>query len=189
MEIARRYPHASIVAVDLAPPPLDISTIPSNLRFEIDDVNHGLRHFYDQFDFVHVRCIISGVTDYGNLMQEVEKCLKPGGLVIFMDGDIRILSQDQLHPVTFPGQEGQVSWFRKMIYGIHSVINDRSCLIQSILEATEASMIAGSLVGVGEALLDRGLWDHSMCDPETAVSGSVILPIGPWATGKQPVAH
>jgi hypothetical protein len=45
-------------------------------------------------------------------------------------------------------------------------------------------MISGSLVGLGEALLDRGLWDHPLCDPETAVGGSVILPIGGWAAGK-----
>jgi 2-polyprenyl-3-methyl-5-hydroxy-6-metoxy-1,4-benzoquinol methylase len=102
MEMARRYPHASVVGIDLTPPPLDVSSIPSNLRFEIDDVNKGLRHFYNHVDVVHVRCIISGIQDYATMMKETEKCLKPGGLVIFMDGDLRILSQDQLHSVKFP---------------------------------------------------------------------------------------
>jgi hypothetical protein len=32
-------------------------------------------------------------------------------------------------------------------------------------------------------LLDLGLWDDPLADPETAVGASVWLPIGPWAKG------
>jgi ubiquinone/menaquinone biosynthesis C-methylase UbiE len=105
--------------VDLSPPPLEQEAIPKNLHFEVDDVNFGLEHFYNQFDFVHVRCIFLGIDDYGSMMEEAERCLKPGGLVMFMDGDVRILSEDQLHPVRFPvpGATGQVSWFRKIVQG------------------------------------------------------------------------
>jgi hypothetical protein len=53
--MAKRYPHADVVGVDLAPVPMDQSLYPSNLRFEIDDVNHGLTHFYNNFDLIHFR--------------------------------------------------------------------------------------------------------------------------------------
>lgn len=122
--MARQYPHASVVGVDLSPPPLEKSAIPPNLRFEIDDVNHGLAHFYNKFDFVHVRCVGTGIRNYPFLMDEVENCLNPGGLVIYMEGDVRILSHDQLHPVRFPGQNGQISWFRKLIYGEYLTLNE-----------------------------------------------------------------
>jgi hypothetical protein len=32
-------------------------------------------------------------------------------------------------------------------------------------------------------LNDRGFWDHPLYDPETARTGAVYVPIGPWATG------
>lgn len=41
IEVARRFPHASVKGVDVAPTPLDTTAFPPNLEFEIDDVNHG----------------------------------------------------------------------------------------------------------------------------------------------------
>jgi SAM-dependent methyltransferase len=112
-----------LVGVDISPPPLEQEAVPRNLQFEVDDVNLGLKHFYNQFDFVHVRCIVLGIDNYRSMMEEAERCLKPGGLVMFMDGDIKILSQDQLHPVHFPvaGATGQVSWFRKIVQGMFNL--------------------------------------------------------------------
>lgn len=66
------------------------------------------------------------------------------------------------------------SWFPALL----------ALLMQRDLEVSEASMISGSLIGLGEALLDRGLWEHALIDPETAVGGGVILPIGSWVTGE-----
>jgi SAM-dependent methyltransferase len=121
--MAKQYPHCSVVGVDLAPPPLLPDVMPKNLRFEIDNVNYGLKHFYGYFDIVHAKSVVTGINNYGELMDEATRCLKPGGLVIFIDGDPRILSVDRLHPVPFPGQEsaGQVSWFRKIIHGTFSL--------------------------------------------------------------------
>jgi hypothetical protein len=56
-------------------------------------------------------------------------------------------------------------------------------------EAWEASGIAGSDLELEPLLLDRGLWDHALCDPETAVSGSLCLPLGPWKSGKRRVCE
>ena len=61
--MAREYPNASIVALDLAPAPVDLENIPPNCRFEIDDINLGLSHYHsDPFDVIHARCIGSGVS-------------------------------------------------------------------------------------------------------------------------------
>lgn len=60
--MAHRFPHASVVGVDLAPVPINIGLIPTNLRFEIDDITWGLDHYHDSFDLVHIRCVGCGVS-------------------------------------------------------------------------------------------------------------------------------
>lgn len=100
--MAKKYEHCSVVGVDLAPTPFDPSLFPPNLTFEIDDVNKGLDHFFNKFHLIHIRCVGTGIHNYAKMMEEIEKCLRPGGLVIYLDADTRILTQDQLHPVHFP---------------------------------------------------------------------------------------
>lgn len=50
-------------------------------------------------------------------------------------------------------------------------------------EAREAIKISGASWSRTAELVDLGLWNRPLCDPETAASGSVYLPNGPWATG------
>jgi hypothetical protein len=59
--MARRYPHCSVLGVDLAPTPIDQSLIPPNLSFEIDDVNAGLEHFHEEMDIIHMRLVNSWI--------------------------------------------------------------------------------------------------------------------------------
>jgi hypothetical protein len=49
-------------------------------------------------------------------------------------------------------------------------------------------VLNGSSAFVAPELIDRGLWDHPLLDPDTAVGGFVILPIGPWATGAHSIS-
>ena len=58
--MAMEFPHARVVAVDLAPSAIDDP--PQNCTFELDDINRGLSHFYGQFDVVHMRTVGSGVS-------------------------------------------------------------------------------------------------------------------------------
>ncbi|CCO30107.1 hypothetical protein BN14_04131 [Rhizoctonia solani AG-1 IB] len=71
------------------------SVPPPNCRFEIDDLNLGLEHFFGPtFDIVHARLLNSGVKDYAGLVDQVSRCLRPGGLVIFAEFDFRIWAED-----------------------------------------------------------------------------------------------
>jgi len=58
--MALEFPHARVVAVDLAPS--GIADPPPNCAFELDDINQGLAHFYGRFDVVHMRSVGSGVS-------------------------------------------------------------------------------------------------------------------------------
>ena len=61
IQMARAYPHASIIGVDLAPCSLHADLEPDNFHFELDNVDLGLSHYFDQFDVVHARGIGVGV--------------------------------------------------------------------------------------------------------------------------------
>ena len=59
--MGKEFPNATVLGVDLVPGPINSLDIPPNVRFEIDDVNDGLDHFYELFDLIHVRSICQGV--------------------------------------------------------------------------------------------------------------------------------
>jgi trans-aconitate methyltransferase len=123
--MARRFPHASVLGVDLAPPPVDTGTFPPNLRFEIDDINLGLTHFYDQYDVVHVRCVIGGIKNMDETIVEFQKCLKPGGVLIVMDGDHIYESRERMAKLKKLPEDPDVSsvhehgsYLRRIIVGM-----------------------------------------------------------------------
>ncbi|QRV94890.1 methyltransferase domain protein [Ceratobasidium sp. AG-Ba] len=94
IQCAIDFPHAEVLGVDLAPTSAVVP--PQNCRFEIDDLNLGLEHFFgDTFDFVHARLLNSGVKDYAGLVDQVSRSVRPGGLVIFAEVDFRVWSEDK----------------------------------------------------------------------------------------------
>jgi hypothetical protein len=116
--MAREFPHCEVVGVDLAPVPLEKMNLPPNCRFEIDDVNLGLTHFRGQFDVVHARLIASGLKDFRATMQDVEECLKPGGIVLWLEVDYDMYAGDRYAYIPFAtAEDGSGSWFQRIIYG------------------------------------------------------------------------
>ncbi|KAF8605489.1 hypothetical protein BDV93DRAFT_554853 [Ceratobasidium sp. AG-I] len=73
-----------------------LSNPPPNCHFEIDDLNLGLEHFFGPtFDLIHTRLLNSGIKDYAGLVSQVSRCLRPGGMAIFVEADFRIWSEDK----------------------------------------------------------------------------------------------
>ncbi|CCA67628.1 hypothetical protein PIIN_01456 [Serendipita indica DSM 11827] len=171
IEMAKEYPNASIVALDLAPAPIDLENIPPNCRFEIDDVNLGLSHYHgnSRFDIIHTRCIGSGINNYANMMRDVEACLKPGGLVIFIDGDMRMYEEDGVTPVPV-GEEDE--------NGVE--IGEGSWLHRIAREVRYAAIYRGSDVPGLEDCIDLGLFGHPLIEPSSIRAASLYTPIGPW---------
>ena len=60
--MANNFPHVEVIGMDLAPNIMNEDNIPNNCRFELEDVNRGLPHFYGQLDLVHMRRVSSGVS-------------------------------------------------------------------------------------------------------------------------------
>ncbi|CCA67627.1 hypothetical protein PIIN_01455 [Serendipita indica DSM 11827] len=171
IEMAKEYPNASVVALDLAPVPLDPEKLPPNCRFVVEDINLGLSHYHGEsgFDVIHARCIGSGINNYAAMMQDVEACLKPGGLVIFIDGDMRIYMEDGVTPVPI-GQEDE--------NGVE--IGEGSWLHRIAREVRYAAIYKGSDVFGLEDCIDLGLFGHPLLEPSSICNAALYTPIGPW---------
>ncbi|ELU40327.1 defects in morphology protein 1, precursor precursor domain-containing protein [Rhizoctonia solani AG-1 IA] len=100
IQCATDFPHVEVLGVDLAPTSA-IAYIPHSGRLVIKLATLGLLN--------------SGVKDYAGLVDQVSRCLRPGGLVIFAEFDFRIWAEDHrllippnfYTPLPTPSQGGQ----------------------------------------------------------------------------------
>lgn len=177
MEMAHRFPHAAVKGIDLAPTPLDVANFPPNLQMEISDINDGLTHCFQSYDLVHMRFVLSGITNFENTLRDLQLCLKPGGVLLIVGGDVEL--EDAFdHKVPLKRLEGDED--------VSSVSDNGSWLQRILWEGTQACSMAGSDRMRGIELMERGLWEQPLLDPETAISGGVYIPIGPWGRSSDP---
>jgi trans-aconitate methyltransferase len=121
MDMARAFPHSEVIGVDVAPVPVDPESVPPNCQFEIDDIQLGLTHFHqpqNQFDLIHARSVAIGIKDFRRTLRDVQCCLKPGGLLIWIELDFEIFTPD-LHVYQALGSEANPngSWTGRIIFG------------------------------------------------------------------------
>ncbi|KAG6855999.1 hypothetical protein H0H87_008543 [Tephrocybe sp. NHM501043] len=102
IDVARDFPQCQAVGVDLVPLQSFVSTLPSNCRSEVDDINLGLGHYYGDFDVVHAKLISSGIKDFYDLLDQITYILRPGGLAIFLEWDFDVYraKHERIEPST-----------------------------------------------------------------------------------------
>lgn len=168
ISMARRYTHAEVIGIDIAPIPINPSELPPNVRFELDDINSGISHHIGQFNLVQMRCVGGGLPDYAQAITYAAQCLKPGGLLLVVEVDMQLLAEDKLssQKMATPNQPN-ASWLQRYLY-----------------EFRWAYALNGTDIFQAEEMLDRGLWDHPLLDGCGA--GSLFLPVGPWAKSTDP---
>ncbi|KIM34269.1 hypothetical protein M408DRAFT_325712 [Serendipita vermifera MAFF 305830] len=162
--MASKFQEVKVVGIDQIPQMPD--EMPPNVEFQRHDVNNGLEPFYGSFDIVHVRCIGSGIKTYRGLLKEATRCLKPGGLAFFMEGDFDLFKEDQQtaqEPVSPDHPEG--SWLQKWMQAVRSA-QIRRCGITDISDCPE--------------MLDLGLWQFGNYDPSSCFTASIFSPVTPW---------
>ncbi|KAG8746535.1 hypothetical protein FRC10_004669 [Ceratobasidium sp. 414] len=106
-DMAREFPHAQAIGIDLAP---------SSPMFETRDLNQEIGGYYGKFDMIQARSITTGVSviqphkvgikltscvaqiaDYPVFLEKVWHCLKPGGVFMIVDG-FTLLYDENFNP-------------------------------------------------------------------------------------------
>ena len=120
--MAREFPHCEVLGVDLAPVPLPQGSLPPNCRFEIGDISLGLSHLHGKFDVVFARLIAMGLKDFRKSLSDATACLKPGGILIWIDGDCDMYSGYPLVYQPFWSESNpNGSYATRLIYGESSL--------------------------------------------------------------------
>jgi SAM-dependent methyltransferase len=186
LTMASVYTHIRVVAIDQASQlPEDP---PANVDWQRHDVNQGLKAYHGQFDIVHVRCIGSGITSYRALLEEASKCLKPGGLAIFVEGDFDLFDEDQ-HTIIEPATEGKPSgsYLQKWMQGLSYPPSKPEKSLTLSAAVREAQIRRCALSGSDDSpeTLDKGLWQFEIYDPSSCNTASIFTPVTPWPQSKQ----
>ncbi|KAG8750276.1 hypothetical protein FRC12_012958 [Ceratobasidium sp. 428] len=84
LEIAKEFPKAEVIGIDLSDPGLSQSEIPNNSRFVIGDITKPLPFKKASFDVVQMR-VVPSVQEREAIYKEIHRVLQPGGLILLVE--------------------------------------------------------------------------------------------------------
>ncbi|KAL1995113.1 hypothetical protein VTN49DRAFT_1300 [Thermomyces lanuginosus] len=92
IDFADQHPQAEVIGCDLSP--IQPSLVPPNLKFLVDDIESDWAYEKDPFDFIHARYLSLSIKNFGKLIKECYRSVKPGGWVEFQDWNSYPYSED-----------------------------------------------------------------------------------------------
>ncbi|KAJ7078129.1 S-adenosyl-L-methionine-dependent methyltransferase [Mycena belliarum] len=103
---------------------------PTLPRFEVWDINMpDMPYAEDTFDLIHARCVHTGIPNYPRFLSEIGRLVRPGGLVILIEPDLR--------PMTSPKSSTR------------SGLTYRSCLVSLGIDVTVPQRLGALLEQTG----------------------------------------
>ncbi|TKA22627.1 hypothetical protein B0A50_07636 [Salinomyces thailandicus] len=145
--------EAEINRLDLSP--IQPTMVPSNVTFIVDDIT-GEWLYPGKFDYIHSRAITVGVRDWGALVEQIWKNLRPGGWIEFQEYHFPFTSDDdtiKLCPALEQWSNNTASASAKMGMRLDAIL-----AVPDVLKAK-------GFVNIGKA--------------------ATKWPLGPWAQGKK----
>ena len=92
MEFADEFPACKVLAVDLSP--VQPNLIPSNMEFQVDDIENDWSYHDESFDYIHIRYMATAIRDWSRLIDRCYGTLRPGGIIEIIDMDLNYTSDD-----------------------------------------------------------------------------------------------
>lgn len=164
--MAKLFPHAEVVGIDLANPKPQ-EAIPPNCRFEIDDANLGFPHFHNRFDVVHVRAITAGICDFQYFLRECSRMLRPGGIFLLADGDLQLYDDNFEGLSVCEEDDPGYSWLQRIFFATYNSMKNRGAAIDAMTLAPR--------------------WAREIPDFENVETQDIFIPVGPWIQGDRRV--
>ncbi|OCK73045.1 S-adenosyl-L-methionine-dependent methyltransferase [Lepidopterella palustris CBS 459.81] len=97
--VADRYPSAQVIGTDISP--IQPTWVPSNLTFEVDDLEAEWLYRPGTYDLVHVRFMFLAIKDYPAMLAQAYRTLKPGGYVELSELGVTPEATNQNYPPPF----------------------------------------------------------------------------------------
>ncbi|KAJ1307327.1 hypothetical protein OPQ81_001433 [Rhizoctonia solani] len=149
ISMALEFPHVEVVGVDLAPntsrPP------PPNCRFEFDDFNLGIA--------------ANGVANFKEFINDMGLCLRPGGLILVVEGDLQLCSHlREPQEIAYGDGDSNKSWMARMLFEAFSTMKSRGSHVDANVN------------------LYNWLCQNPLFEAEDWAK--VFTPIGPWERGR-----
>lgn len=88
IEMARTFPGAQVVGLDIEPPPQSVQALPSNARFMQANVLDRLPFADRSFDFTHQRLLVLAIpaAQWPLVVGELVRVTRPGGYLELLEG-------------------------------------------------------------------------------------------------------
>ncbi|KAF8473219.1 S-adenosyl-L-methionine-dependent methyltransferase [Kalaharituber pfeilii] len=96
MEMAEKFPKASVYGNDLSP--IQPTWVPANAEFEVDDYTRDWVHPPNSFNFIHARALYGTVLDWPKMYAEIYNALAPGGWFEHLETTIKVETDDDTLP-------------------------------------------------------------------------------------------
>ncbi|KAG8966159.1 hypothetical protein FRC05_002783 [Tulasnella sp. 425] len=93
IEMAKHFPQANVLGVDIVLPDVPESRRPSNCHFKLADVNEDMDTFEPIFDVVHWRLVETSTVDTDLFFYEAARILRPGGILIAVGANARAVDK------------------------------------------------------------------------------------------------
>src|SRR6266566_2383772 len=108
IEMARSFPGAQLVGLDIEPPPQAAQVLPPNVRFVQANVLDGLPFADRSFDFTHQRLLVLAIpaAHWPLVVGELVRVTRPGGWVELLEGGDVFLNAG-------PATQRFLAWWRE----------------------------------------------------------------------------
>lgn len=102
-----------MIGIDLSP--IQPKWVPSNVTFEVDDVEQAWTYERNSFDLIHIRQLCGFISDWPKLYKQALRILKPGGVL-----EIQDTLDFECDDGTLPKDSYMVKWNNLWREGIHN---------------------------------------------------------------------
>lgn len=154
-------------------------------RSEIDDINLGLQHYFEEFNVINARLISAGVStrtspvlsarvlmgaqvrDYAGLIDQSSQALRSNGLAIFAEFDFYVTGGDE-KPIVFDVLEFAPPYFPRWMCMVREAVKERG--------------------GDADAAFHLRRWISDHPAFTDAVYRSFLFPASPWIPKDHPNA-